>query len=157
MKADPENTCHCSSETPVILQGPRPVSPLNCMQCKKPVSPASLDDAKVSVGLTSTINKWKQLYSALFTLWHDSVEYREWAKQQLLDETGSINLAGLQLAQQCNVKRKTYYWLFQDCSDKDYIEPQECPYCGASMEPILENDFKVCHDCMIAYPDKQTG
>ena len=108
MKTDPENTCHCSSETPVILQGPRPVSPLNCMQCKNPVSTVStvsLDGAKSSDGLTSTINKWKQLYSALFTLWHDSVEYREWARRQLLDETGSINLAGLQLAQQCNVKK----------------------------------------------------
>ena len=154
MKTDTEDTCHCSSETPVILQGSLPGSPLNCMQCKKSVS---IDDAKASGRLTGAINIWEQLYSALFTLWHDSDEYREWAKQQLLDETGSINLEGLQLAQQNNVERKTYYWLFQDYSDKDYVEPQECPYCGATMEPMLENDFKVCHDCMIAYPDRQTG
>lgn len=75
----------------------------------------------------------------------------------MLNETGAINLEGLTLAQQCNVERKTYYWLFQDYSDEGYTEPKECPYCGATMMPMLENDFKVCHDCKIAYPDKQTG
>ncbi len=124
------------------------------MQCKKPVF---LEDANVFDELADAINKWRQLYSALFTLWHDSVEYRQWSKQQLLDETGSINLEGLKLAQQYNVIRKTYYWMFQDNSDKDYVQPQHCPYCGASMVPILKNDFKVCHGCRVAYPDKQTS
>ncbi len=76
------------------------------MQCKNPVS---LEDANVSNELADAINKWRQLYSSLFTLWRDSVEYQEWAKQQLLDEIGSINLEGLKLAQQYNVMTITSY------------------------------------------------
>ena len=154
MKPDREKTCHCSNDAPVILQGSLPESPLNCMQCKIPVS---LEDANVSDELADAINKWGQLYSSLFTLWCDSVEYREWAKQKLLDEIGSINLDGLKLAQQYNVIRKTYYWMFQDNRDKDYVQPQHCPFCGAAMVPIFKNDFKVCHYCRVAYPNKQTG
>ena len=154
MKPEPEKSCHCSNDVPVILQGSLPESPLNCMQCKTPVS---LEDVSVSDELADAINKWGQLYSSLFTLWRDSGEYQEWAKQKLLDEAGSINLEGLKLAQQYNVMRKAYYWMFRDNSDKDYVQPQHCPFCGASMVPILENDFKVCHDCRVAYPDKQTN
>jgi hypothetical protein len=154
MEPDSEKTCHCHSDEPVILQGSLPESPLNCMQCKNPVS---LEGTNVSGELAEAINKWGRIHSSLFTLWRDSGEYREWAKQILLDEIGSINLKGLKLAQQYNVIRKTYYWLFQDISDKDYVQPQRCPFCGASMEPILKNDFKVCHDCRVAYPDKQTS
>ncbi len=154
MKQNQANSCHCSIDAPVIMQGSLPESPVNCMQCKRPVS---IDNTNIFDELVDTINKWGQLYSALFTLWNDSIEYREWAKQKLLDETGSINLEGLKLAQQYNVMRKTYYWLFQDNSDKDYVQLQKCPYCGTSMEPMPENNIRVCHDCMIAYPDKQTG
>jgi len=154
MKPDPEKACHCPGDAPVILQGSLPEPPLNCMQCKNPVS---LEGANVSDELADAINKWGRLYSALFSLWRNSGEYREWAKHILLDEIGSINLEGLKLAQQYNVIRRAYYWLFQDCSDKDYVQPQHCPFCGASMEPILKNHFKVCHDCRVAYPDKQTG
>jgi len=154
MKPDREKTCHCSNDAPVILQGSLPESQLNCMQCKNPVS---LEDVNVSDKLADAIKKWGQLYSSLFTLWHDSVECREWAKQELLDEIGSINLEGLELAQQYNAMRKTYYWMFQCNSDKGYVQPQRCPFCGASMVPILKNDFKVCHDCSVAYPDKQTS
>jgi len=154
MNPNPEKTCHCSSVVPVILQGSLQESSLNCMQCKNPVS---LEDTNVSDKLADAIKKWGQLYSSLFTLWHGSVEYREWAKQKLLDDIGSINLEGLKLAQQYNRVRKTYYWMFQNNSDKNYVQPQHCPYCGESMVPILENDFKVCHSCMIAYPNRQTS
>jgi len=151
---DQDSSCSCTRDKPVLLNGSQPVSPFNCMQCKKPVL---LEDANVPDELAGAINMWGRLYRALFTLWRDSTEYREWAKQKLLDETGSINLDGLNLAQQYNVTRKTYYWMFQDNSDKDYVQPENCPFCGASMEPILKNDFKVCHPCMVAYPNKQTS
>jgi len=154
MKMDQENICHCSGDEPAVLRGSAAVSPLYCMQCKIPVS---LEGENVAGELADAINEWAQVYSALFTLWRDSVEYREWAKQQLLDEIGSINLEGLELAQQYNAIRKTYYWMFQDNGDKDYVQPQHCPFCGASMLPTLENDFKVCHPCRVAYPDRQTA
>ncbi len=154
MKTDQENTCQCSDETPVILNGSQQESPLNCMRCKKPVS---LIESTSNDELAEAISKWGQLYRSLFTLWQGSIEYKQWAKEKLLDEIGSINLDGLKLAQQYNEKRKTYYWLFQDYSDKDYVEPEHCPFCGAAMEPIMENKFKVCSDCKTAYPDKQTS
>ncbi len=154
MNLNSENICHCSNESPVILQGSLTASPLNCIDCKKPVS---LEGENKHEELNVSIDKWGKLYRSLFTLWHDSIDYRDWAKDNLLDEIGSINLEGLKLSQQYNVRRKTYYWLFQDYTNKDYVEPEHCPFCGATMEPIQENDFKVCHDCMTAYPNKQTG
>lgn len=154
MKLDQDKTCRCSIDKPALLQGSLPTSPLNCMQCKKPIP---LNDPIISNGLEHAIFKWAKIYNSLFTLWSDTTEYREWAKQQLLDEVGAINLQGLELAQQYNTVRKTYYWMFQDNSNEDYVQPQHCPFCGASMLPILKNDFKVCHDCRVAYPDKQTS
>ncbi len=152
MSLEQDSICRCSRNEPVLLHGALPVSPLNCIRCRKPIL---LSDAIISKELEQAIFTWGQIYSALFTLWRDSIEYREWAKQKLLDETGSINLEGLELAQQYNVIRKAYYWMFQDNSDKDYIQPKRCPFCGASLVPILKNNFKVCHDCRVAYPDKQ--
>jgi len=90
-------------------------------------------------------------------MWQDTLGSREWAKQKLQDETDAINLEGLELAQQYNEIRKTYYWMFQDNSDKDYVQPRYCPFCGTSMVLILSNEFKVCHPCMVAYPDEQPG
>jgi len=149
-----DNICRCSRDKPTLLHGSLPVSPLNCMQCKKPVI---LNNEITSNELEHATFKWAKTYNALFILWSDTIEYREWAKQKLLDEIGSINLEGLELAQKYNTVRKTYYWMFQDNSDKDYIQPKHCPFCGSSMVPILENDFKVCHGCRVAYPDKQTN
>jgi len=151
MRMDQDNICRCSTDEPALLHGALPVSPLNCMQCKRSIL---LNDAIISNELGDAIFKWAKTYNSLFILWSDTTEYREWAKQQLLDEVGAINLEGLKLAQQYNAVRKTYYWMFQDNSNKNYIQPQRCPFCGASMVPILKNDFKVCHDCRIAYPDK---
>jgi len=153
MRLDQDKICHCPKDEPALLHGSLPVSPLNCMQCKKPIR---LNDVIISNELEHAILKWARIYNSLFILWSGSIEYREWAKQQLLDETGHINLQGLKLAQQLNTVRKTYYWMFQDNSDKDYVQPQHCPFCGTSMVPILKNEFKVCHDCRVAYPDKQS-
>ncbi len=149
-----DKICRCSKDEPALLHGALPESPFNCMQCKKSIL---LNDAIISNELKHAILKWAKTYNSLFTLWSDTTEYREWAKQKLQDEIGSINLEGLQLAQQYNVMRKTYYWMFQDNSDKDYVQPQQCPFCGAPMVSILNNDFKVCHGCRVAYPDKQTS
>jgi len=154
MKPDSEKTCHCTSDVPVVLKGALPASPLNCMQCKKSVS---LGGADVSDELANAINNWGQIYNSLFILWNDSVKYREWANLELQDEIGTINLEGLKLAQEYNVLRNTYFWMFQDYSDKEYVQLQNCPCCGALLVPILKNDFKVCHGCRIAYPDKQTS
>lgn len=154
MKPDQDNICRCSKDEPAILNGSLQVSPLICMQCKQPIL---LNDAIITNELKHAILKWAKTYNSLFNLWFDTIEYREWAKQKLLDEIGSINLEGLELSQQYNAVRKTYYWMFQDNSNKDYVQPQHCPFCGASMLAILKNDFKVCHDCRIAYPDKQAN
>ena len=154
MKPGQSNICHCSTDEPAILNGALPVSPLNCMQCKSPIP---LNDVIIPNELQHALSKWAKSYNSLFILWSETIEYREWAKQRLLDEIGSINLEGIELAQQCDLIRKTYYWIFQDNSNKDYVQPLYCPFCGASMAPILKNDFKVCHDCRVAYPDKQTS
>lgn len=152
MNLNKQSICQCTMDAPVLLNGSLPISPLNCMRCKRPVP---LVVPNVPDELTDAFSKWGRIYSSLFTLWRDSVEYRGWAKQKLLDETGSINLEGLMLAQQYNLFRSTFYWMFRDISDKDYMQPQHCPFCSASMMPLLDNDFKVCHACKVAYPDRK--
>jgi len=150
MKLSQQSICRCSDEKPVLLKGSNHSSPLICIGCKNPVS---LKKSNVTDELVAALIKWGQIYRSLFTLWCESVEYREWAKNQLINEIGSINIEGMELAQQYNVSRKTYYWMFQDITDKSYIQPKHCPFCGAVMETILSNDFKVCHPCKVAYPD----
>jgi len=144
--------CQCSDNNPVLLNGSKLNSPLICTSCKKAVS---LENINTTDDVVISLNKWAQVYHSLFTLGSDSTEYRDWAKKQLLDEIGAINIEGLELAQKLNANRKTYYWMFQDNSDKKYIQPKQCPFCGASMETLLNNDFKVCHPCKVAYPDKK--
>ncbi len=135
IRLDQDNICRCSRDEPALLHGSLPVSPLYCMQCKKPIL---LNDAIITNELEHATIKWAKTYNSLFILWSDTIEYREWAKQKLLDEIGSINLEGFRLAQQYNAVRKTYYWIFQDNSDKDYVQPQHCPFCGASLVSILK-------------------
>ncbi|MBT3203048.1 MAG: DUF2310 family Zn-ribbon-containing protein [Gammaproteobacteria bacterium] len=151
MKLNQPLNCHCSNDKPILLKGSNPLSPIICIDCKNPVS---LENVNITNKLKALLGKWAQIYHSIFTLWSDSIEYKEWAKKQLLDETGEINIEGLELAQQLNESRKIYYWMFQDVSDKNYILPKHCPFCGASLELILNNDFRVCHPCKVAYPDK---
>jgi hypothetical protein len=153
MKLSPEKSCNCTNIEPVIFHGALSESPLKCMQCKKPIL---LENNNISVKFSNKINEWWKAYKSLITLTQGSTEDRECAIQKLLDDIDPINLQGLTFAQQLNTERKTYFWMFQDNNDKNYTQPRLCPFCGALMEPILNNDFKVCHDCMIAYPDKCT-
>ena len=150
MKLDQEKICHCSKSFPMILNGSLSDSPLSCIQCKNSIP---LDDLNIPTKLALATSQWQKLYNSLYILLYGNIEYYEWAKSKLLDETGFINMEGLRLSQQYNAIRKCYYWMFQDINDKDYRQVQECPFCGASMEPIENNNFKVCHDCMVAYPN----
>ena len=88
MKREPENICHCLSNVPVFLHTSLPGLLLNCMQCKNSV----LLDLSISDELMFNSRMWAKVYNSLFSLWEDSIKYKEWAKQQLLDENGSINL-----------------------------------------------------------------
>ncbi len=63
MRLDQYYICRWSKDVPVFLHGSRPVSPLNCMQCKNPIL---LEYASVSDELADATNKWEQIYKSLY-------------------------------------------------------------------------------------------
>ena len=152
MKQEKEIICNCSNTTPILLNGSLSGSPRRCIQCKHSVP---LNSLTTSTELLTSSYQWLQLYHSFNNLMQGSSEYYQWSKSQLLDETGYINMEGIRLSQQYSATRKCYYWMYQDVDNKDYRQVQTCPFCGASMEKIENNDFKVCHDCMVVYPDEK--
>ena len=149
MKHEKETICHCSKSIPILLNGTLPYSPVRCIKCKLSMP---LDRLSVKSELILKVKQWHQLYLSHFKLLSGDDEHSQWRRSKLLDEVGDINMEGLRLSQQLNPIRNCYYWMFQDINDEGFRPVQICPFCGASMQEIENNDFNVCHDCMVAYP-----
>jgi hypothetical protein len=104
-----------------------------------------------SADLAEHVAFWRNVHDALFTLWLDSSDYELWARAQLEDPRGPVNLRGAEVVQELNRHCRTYYWWFQASSANDFIAPSQCPRCLAKL--VERFGRAVCEACSIVVAD----
>jgi hypothetical protein len=140
-------SCKCSGRPPVVLQGHLSPNPFVCLQCNGEVPPEQIG---FSAALAEQVASWRQVHDAIYTLWLDSSDYESWARTQLEDPSGEVNVRGLSLVQDLNTLRRTYYWWFRDTSGIKFVPFSNCPRC----QDVLVNrtGHLVCETCSILVP-----
>jgi hypothetical protein len=148
--ATPEDEiCRCSDRPPIVLQDHLSSNPIACLKCNGEVPPESIG---ISAKLANGLAYWRDLDRALHTLWLDSGGYEAWARIQLEDPVGEHNVRGLELVQDLNTYRRTYYWWFQDASVDDFVPVLKCPRCSTELVSCFTH--LVCEGCSIVVPNR---
>ena len=106
-----DETCACTSVTPVVLQPHLSPNPLSCARCNLEVPP---DRIRFDEHVADSLASWRDFHDCFYFLWLDSGEFEEWAKGHLRDPMSAVNTRGLELVAQINVFRRCYLWWFQD-------------------------------------------
>jgi len=139
-----DEVCKCADSPPLVLVERLSALPIACMSCKGEVPPETVGFPQ---DLAERVASWRNLHRALHTLWLDSAEYEAWARQQLEDQNGPINIRGRSIVQELNRYRSTYYWWFQDQSVRDFVPRVDCPSCGRGL--LKRYRYDVCEPCSI--------
>jgi len=144
-----DELCQCADQPPIVLQGHFTSNPLDCLRCNLEVP---LEQIGFTAELAGYIAFWRNLHHALYILWLDSEDYEAWATTQLEDPTGRVNVKGLELVEDLNRYRRTYYRWFQDQSVDDFVSPTQCPRCSAELVESVGSfgPSWVCDRCSIA-------
>jgi hypothetical protein len=139
-----DEICQCADRPPIVLQDHLSSVPLVCLQCNGEVPPERVG---FDADLAERIAFWRNLHRALYTLWIESGDYEDWARTQLLDPQGQLNTRGLEIAGALNRHRRTYYWWFDDASDRDVSPAARCPRCYGELGDRF--GCAVCETCSI--------
>lgn len=136
-------SCVCGSVDRLLLVYMLTDNPIHCFRCKCEVDPAkiALTDEQVE-----DVYEWHRVNRALNDLWLDSGEYEAWARAQLLDPSGQVNLAGMKAAASLSQRVETYLWWFHDEED---AAPQVCPVCHRKLNPATGHGHGQCDVCRI--------
>jgi Zn-ribbon-containing, possibly nucleic-acid-binding protein (DUF2310) len=139
-----DELCQCADRPPIVLQDHLSSVPLVCLQCNSEVPP---EHVGFDADLAERIAFWRDLHRALYTLWIESGDYEEWARTQLLDPQGQLNTRGLEIVGALSRHRRTYYWWFDDTSDRDVSPAARCPRCYGELADRF--GCAVCDACSI--------
>ena len=142
-----EEICQCSDRPPLVLQDHLSALPLACLRCKGEVPPERIG---FSTELAERIAFWRNFHRAFITLWLDSAEYESWARKQLEDPTTPVNVRGLDVVEELNNYRRTYYWWFHDNKAESFEPPSDCPRCKRELQEF--SGLLVCNQCSIVVP-----
>jgi hypothetical protein len=103
------------------------------------------------VSLVDDLAEWRSLRAAFETLWLDSAEFEDWARQHLLDPSSPPNARGLDVARKLSAHRLSYMAWFEDLGVDEVPPLTACPRCGGPLEQ--EGQGRVCRACLIAVFD----
>jgi hypothetical protein len=140
--------CKCADRPPIVLQDHLSPNPIVCLGCNGEIPPERIG---FSAELAERVAFWRNLHDALFILWLDSSDYESWARARLEDPKGRVNVQGLEVVQELNSHRRTYYWWFQNTPADDFIPSSQCPRCSASL--VERFGRLVCEACSIVVPN----
>jgi len=84
-------------------------------------------------------------------LWLDSDQYEDWARAQLQDPHGQVNIVGLAIVEELNRYHRTYYWWFQDNTADGFTSISACPRCGGTLVQVERT--AACELCSIVFAD----
>ena len=144
----PDELCRCGEATPIALQEHLSPVPIACLRCNGEIPPERIGFTEQ---LAEEIAFWRNLHRALMTLWLDSGEYEAWARDQLENPFGQVNVSGLDIVRELNAYRRTYYWWFQDNLIDQFLPLSACPRCGERL--AVACDKPACEACSIILPD----
>lgn len=138
-----DEVCGCANISDLLLVYTLTDNPIHCFKCKGEVDPERLGLSEERVEQVFT---WLRKIRALYDLWLDSGEYESWAKSQLIDPSGQVNLEGLSIAANFSQHWATYYWWFHDEED---LVPVACPNCEQPLIPSQRHGHGLCHECHV--------
>jgi hypothetical protein len=118
-------------------------NPIHCGACRREVDPERL---ALTATETEGVARWFSVASALYRLWLDSGAYEVFAKAQLLDAKGRVNVDGLEVARSLSAHLPTRLWFFRDADDG---EATNCPVCGELLDTNVEWGTGQCPRCPI--------
>lgn len=135
--------CDCSEISSILLVYTLTDNPIHCYKCKGTIDPEKL---KLTSDEVYRIGTWHNVFSSLYLLWLDSGEYEAWAKEQLLNKNGQVNIQGMDVAKILSNRWPTYYWWFYDSDDPI---PNKCPNCGAELDDDNRHGHGKCTKCLV--------
>jgi predicted nucleic acid-binding Zn ribbon protein len=135
--------CNCESISGIVLLNMLTENPLHCSVCRKEIEPSRLE---LEPELVDEIARWSSVYNALYSLWFNSGQYENWAKEQLLNMKGQVNKLGMNLAKKLSDLYPTYYWCFFDVDDGI---PEFCPNCRRQLSEDFDWGTGNCRECKI--------
>lgn len=135
--------CDCQVLERLLLVYTLTDNPIHCFSCKGAVDPETLS---LSGEQVYRIVSWHRQFRALYDLWLDSGEYAAWAKTQLLQPAGQVNVAGLACASMLSELIPTYYWWFHEEGDP---VPGNCPACRRALGAATLHGHGECDVCQI--------
>ena len=138
-----EERCDCKNVEGIYLAYKFCSNPINCLECDGEIAPESLSLSETAVDAIAT---WNAVFGSLFTLWIESGEYEEWAKEQLLSSTGQVNEQGLNICRNLLNPNLAYYLWFYTEPD---TRPDRCPCCNIEFSLTSWNNRLACHACRI--------
>jgi len=134
-------TCECEDLKGLLIVDLLSCNPIHCAACRRMVDPERL---KLSGELVDAVIRWQSAFGSLYRLWLDSGEYELWAKERMIEPSGQVNTAGLNLAQELSKQLPTRYWWFRDTDDP---LPSNCPCCGSNLHPSDKYGDLQCPRC----------
>jgi hypothetical protein len=137
------DSCSCEAVQSLLLVDLLTDNPIHCGACRCEVDPERL---ALTVTETEAVARWFSVASALYRLWLDSGAYEAFAKTQLLDPRGTVNLDGLDVARSLSARLPTRLWFFSDTADG---EPTHCPVCGHVLDTNVRWGTGQCPRCPI--------
>jgi hypothetical protein len=142
-----EDLCGCDGTPPLLLQAHLAFNPIVCASCEREVEPE-----RVGFGaeLANRIYEWQTFHDCFYILWLDSREFEQWAKAQLRDPGSPVNTRALEVVEELNQFRRTYYWWFRDEGALDDELSAACPRCGKAMS--TDWGHRICEQCSILVP-----
>jgi predicted nucleic acid-binding Zn ribbon protein len=136
--------CDCKSVNRLLLVYTLHDNPIHCYECKGVVDPETL---LLSTKQVDEIASWHGNFSALYDLWLDSGEYEDYAKENLLDKDGQVNIKGMAVAKNISKEYLTFYWWFQDSEDPHL---KRCPNCDERLDGDNKHGYGgKCNECNI--------
>jgi hypothetical protein len=135
--------CECEDLGSLVLVDVSTSNPIHCGSCRGEIDPNRLHLTEEE---TQAIGGWFSVASALNRLWLDSRQYEEYAKIQLSDPQGQVNVEGLQIARALSSKWPTRLWFFHDSDDE---EPTQCPVCGGQLDRNVSWGTGCCDRCCV--------
>lgn len=137
------DSCSCEAVQTLLLVDLLTDNPIHCGTCRREVDPELLT---LTAAETEAVASWFSVASALYRLWLDSGAYEAFAKAQLLDPNGEVNLNGLKVAHLLSARLPTRLWFFRDTDDG---EPTHCPVCDGVLDPNVRWGTGQCLRCPI--------
>jgi hypothetical protein len=142
-RSSAEDHCNCAAPYEGYLAHKLVANPLHCLHCDGEIP---LKNLQLSGPVIDALASWNSVFGALYSLWLDSGEYESWAKAQLLNAKGQVNVQGIAVCRSLNCLSVAYYlWFYEEPANR----PASCPICKQEFVATHWRRRLACHTCAV--------